>query len=283
MSSNIDQRLSFAVQIVEKLRSKDGCPWDIEQTHQSLVPYLIEEAHELAEVLQELPQQDWKIKDELGDCLYQVLIHSQIASETGRFNIADVLHTLAEKLQRRHPHVFGGQGPWSKEEVLAQWQNIKQQEKQLQPVDLHPKIKDPYFKKNIAATALEDAHSIGVKAQQYRFDWSHWQDVLDKVVEELNEVKAVCSQTPLHTEHLQEEIGDLLFAICQLARVHNLDPEKALKDANQKFRNRFQAMIQELQMQIPEEKQILEKFKSLTAEEKEELWRTIKRQAPKNK
>ncbi len=274
----VDTLLSDLVGLVAKLRSPVGCPWDIEQTHESLIPYLIEEAYELAEVLQENPRQDWKISDELGDCLYQVVIHAQIASETGRFDMSDVIQKISQKIQRRHPHVFGGLGPWTKEKVLSEWGRIKQEEKKTQPVDLHPKQKDPFFKRELYWTALEDANEIGVKAEQYKFDWNRWQDVFEKVQEELLEVQEACEETEQDNQHLSEEIGDLLFAISQLARVKKINPEQALKSANQKFRKRFQAMIQKLKERAPTktDQELLETFKSLSQEEKESLWVSIK-------
>lgn len=271
-----DSQLSELIDLVAQLRGKDGCPWDIEQTHESLIPYLIEEAYELAEVLRESPQQDWKISDELGDCLYQVVIHAQIARETGRFDMSDVIQKISQKLKRRHPHVFGGLGPWTKEKVLSEWGRIKQEEKKSQPVDLHPKTKDPFFKQEIYWTALEDANHIGVKAQGYKFDWSRWEDVLAKVHEELDEVEEACENTDM--DHLTEEIGDLLFAISQLARVKKIDPEQALRSANQKFRLRFQAMIRKLKEKEPEktDPELVEIFKALSLEQKESLWVSIK-------
>ena len=275
-NANTNAQLSDLIELVAQLRGKNGCPWDIEQTHESLIPYLIEEAYELAEVLRENPRQDWKISDELGDCLYQVVIHAQIASETGRFDMSDVIEKISQKLKRRHPHVFGGLGPWPKEKVLSEWSRIKQEEKKLQPVDLHPKLKDPFFKQELYWTGLEDAHHIGVKAESYRFDWSSWEDVLKKVREELEEVQEACETTD--HDHLTEEIGDLLFAISQLARVKKINPEHALKSANQKFRTRFQAMILKLKANDPQksDQELIEVFKNLTSQQKEDLWTSIK-------
>lgn len=282
MPSSLDQKLSHLTDLVAKLRSTKGCPWDIEQTHESLIPYLIDEAYELAEVLNENPKQDWKIKDELGDCLYQVIIHAQIASETGRFDLSDVIDSISQKIQRRHPHVFGGKGPWSKDEVMRQWDAIKQEEKRSQPMDLHPRPKDPYFKFERSWTSLQDSSAIGEKAKTFGFDWSSWEQVFEKVSEELLEVKEACEARTSNQNHVEEEIGDLLFAICQLARSRNIDAEKALKSANQKFRNRFQAMLNQLSLQLKNSEQnvpnsgLLAEFIKLSPEEKENLWRLIK-------
>lgn len=277
MTKNLDGKLAHLQKLVSQLRSPHGCPWDIEQTHQSLIPYLIEEAYELVEVLNENPKQDWKIKDELGDCLYQVVIHAQIASEEGRFDLGDVVQSISDKITRRHPHVFGGLGPWTKEQVLTEWDNIKRKEKQNQPVDLHPKIKDPYFEKELYWSGLEEAREIGIKAKEYRFDWDSWKDVMNKVQEELHEVQQVCETESMNPQRLEEEIGDLLFAAAQFARSLNVDPEKALQSANNKFRKRFSAMIQNLYSQNgTSPSKNLAEFKALSSAEKEQLWQQAK-------
>ncbi|MGK0288951.1 MAG: tetrapyrrole methylase family protein/MazG family protein [bacterium] len=221
------------VDIVEKLRAPDGCPWDRKQTHRSLIPYLIEEAHEVIDEIEQDELGD-ELKEELGDLLLQVVLHAQIATEEKRFSFDDVVNGIAEKLIRRHPHVFDPE--WkevAENELRQQWEQIKSEEnkgkkkKKASIFDGIPK----------SAPALNSASRIGEKASNLGFDWENHEGALEKIEEELQEVRVAIHEN--QKEDVKEEIGDLLFAITNLARHFEIDPESALKATNEKFKYRF--------------------------------------------
>jgi MazG family protein len=226
------ENIKNLLDIIAKLRNPEGgCPWDLEQTHHTLLPYLLEEAHEYYQAV--LSGSDIEMQDELGDVLLQVVLHAQIAKDRGSFNFEDVCQGLSEKLIRRHPHVFGGVKINSADEVSQQWQKIKASEKQKQKQD--------FYKKSINNnSALLSAQKIGEKSAIVKFDWSKPSEVLAKVEEELSELKHEIKQND-HAK-MQAEMGDLLFSVVQLARHLNIDAESALKQANLKFINRFNKM-----------------------------------------
>lgn len=217
------------LEIIGKLRSPQGCPWDRAQTHESLKRYLLEESYELFEaVTQKNPQ---AILDELGDVLLQVLLHAEIAKEQGEFTIEDVITNLSEKLIRRHPHVFAQKEATTPEEVLVHWEAIKKTEeasaRRTSVLDGVPK----------EFPALMRAEKIQKKAAKVGFDWEERKDVLAKIKEELEELEeALALAEPLRE---REELGDLLFAVVNLARFQNIDPEFALQEATAKFIERF--------------------------------------------
>ena len=226
---------SNLLHIVDKLRSPEGCPWDKEQTHESLKRFLLEETYELFEAIdQKKPE---SMKDELGDVLLQVLLHAQIAQEEGAFSMDGVVTNLSEKLVRRHPHVFGGT-PWGSpiqadtpEQVVITWDAIKKTERtaneRVSVLDGVPAV----------FPALMRAEKIQKKAAKVGFDWDHTADVAEKVHEELGELEEAM-QTGTQAE-LDEELGDLLFATVNLARFLQVDPELALGRATAKFTERF--------------------------------------------
>lgn len=227
-SINPFQRLC---EIMSRLRAPDGCPWDREQTHQSLVPGLLEEAYEVAEAIR--TNDDANLREELGDLLLQVVIHAQIASEEGRFTIDDVAREIGDKLVRRHPHVFAGSEARDTGAVLKQWDAIKRAEQQADDA--------PYFAGlTRALPALMLAQKTQTKAARVGFDWSEIADVIAKVDEELGEAKdAIASGDP---DTVADEIGDLLFAAVNLARKNKLDAEAVLAAATEKFIVRFHQM-----------------------------------------
>src|SRR6266403_5476255 len=199
--------------IVAKLRSLEGCPWDREQTNASLVPALLEEAYEVAGAV--YAQDDANLREELGDLLLLIVMHAQIASEGNRFSIEDVAREITEKLIRRHPHVFGESTVRGSEAVIKQWEAIKQEEK-----------KGHYFASLPAALpALMRAEKAQKKAARVNFAWKELADVLAKVNEELSETKDAIESA--ETERIADEIGDLLFAVVNLARKCELDAESA--------------------------------------------------------
>ncbi len=220
--------------IVAKLRAPDGCPWDREQTNESLLPALIEEAYETAEAAR--AQDDAHFREELGDLLLLVVMHAQIARETGRFDIEEVIGQVSEKLIRRHPHVFGTSEARDAGAVLKQWEAIKREEKN---ADLHYLATLPK-----ALPALVRAQKAQSKAARVNFDWTALRDVMAKLEEELRETKeAIRSQ---QQERIEDEVGDLLFAVVNLARKCKIDAETALQSATDKFVARFNRLEDEL-------------------------------------
>lgn len=228
------KNLNELIQVVKKLRDPDsGCPWDLKQTHQSLLKYLIEESYEFMQATQE--QNFQKMEEEIGDVLLQVLLHAQMASEKNHFDLDSVAGVLKDKLIRRHPHVFGEQhSKISSEEVEKNWQDIKQQEKASGSVEFS------INEKHLAAPALASSAKIGKKTAELNFDWEDASQVVYKVEEEWQELKEeITPGIELNRARIQEELGDFLFSTAQLARHAGIDPEEALREANQKFVRRF--------------------------------------------
>lgn len=261
----LQKSLLNVLEKVQQLRGPKGCPWDKEQTHQSLIPYALDEAYELAEVLQEKPMNDFRVKDELGDVLFQVLIHSEIAAEAGRFDFIDIVENLAEKLVRRHPHVFDYNGAVSKEEVLRNWESIKQTERTLRG---EKETSPPLFKSPRYFSALQKAQSIGKKTESLQFDWAKPEEVFEKLQEEVQELHEGLLAND--KENIEEEMGDLFFVLTQLCRKLNVDAESIATRANEKFIKRFSDMIAD--------QESVEAFTSLSLDEKEKLWVKIKKQ-----
>lgn len=257
---------SSLMQIVKDLRGPDGCPWDKEQTHESLAPFAVEEIFEMIDALES--KNDPHLKEELGDVLFQVALHCQLAQERGAFHYADVLQTLNEKLVRRHPHVFSDTQVKNIDEVWANWEKIKKEEKAQKQAQV--KVFD--FPTHLPA--LQRSHKIGVKSQKLKFDWQKADDVYEKVMEELEELKIEIqqakSQTNNNLERIQEEFGDLLFSLAQWARHLNFEPEQALRMANKKFETRFEKMMNLVQSRNLD-------WNVLTDAEKEKLWQEIKK------
>ncbi len=246
------------IEIVKRLRSPGGCPWDRKQTHSSLTPYVLEEAWEVIEEIKNGNIGD-SLKEELGDLLLQIVLHAQIAAEDGRFTLDDVVDAISEKMVHRHPHVFQSNGEsLSDSELTQQWQKIKSEEKNsdsiLDGIPVH-------------APALMNALAISKKAANMGFDWESAWDVLLKVEEELEEVREEMKQE--NTKNIEEEIGDLLFTITNLARFYNINPEIALKKGNDKFIKRFV----HVEKAISEAK---EAGKEFGLEEMELIWNKIK-------
>lgn len=222
--------------IVAKLRAPGGCPWDREQTHESLLPQLLEEAYELAGAVR--ANDTANFREELGDLLLHIVMQADIAREAGQFNIEDVIRDVSEKLVRRHPHVFGTSDARDTGAVLKQWDAIKRSEKP-----------GGHYLDGLptALPALMRAQKAQSKAARVNFDWSELRDVIAKVEEELGETKtAIASQD---RQSIADETGDLLFAVVNLARKCNLDAESTLQMATEKFIARFNRLENELQAQ----------------------------------
>ena len=230
------KRFAELVSVMERLRGKNGCPWDREQTRGSLKPFLLEEAYEVLEAIDEGDPEI--LKEELGDLLFQILFHSEIARERGEFGIEDVLSYTIEKMTRRHPHVFGtvpsavrkGRRLTSKD-VLARWEELKQKEKR------NRKRKSVLDGVPIPLPALMRAYQLQTRASRVGFDWKELRPVWNKVREELKELEhAVDTGEDRSVRH---ELGDLFFALVNLARFLKLDPEETLRKSNQRFVDRF--------------------------------------------
>ncbi len=217
------------VAIMRKLREPGGCPWDAEQTHQSLIRYLLEETYEVIEAIDE--NSPGHLKEELGDLLLQPVFHAAIAEESGTFTMDDVITTLCEKLVRRHPHVFGDLEIKDSQQQVENWEKIKKLEKST--------TERPSALSGIPhhLPALLKAHKIGEKAARVGFDWEHADQVFAKVLEELHEFEEARSEGS--TERMEDELGDLLFAIVNLGRYLSLNPEEALRKTITRFQNRF--------------------------------------------
>lgn len=235
--SNLRQ-LSSLVEIVAQLRGPQGCPWDKEQTHESLTQYAIEETHELVEAIEHPNKalRDQKMKEELGDVLFQVILHSQLAAERGSFTLEDVIASISEKLIRRHPHVFAGVEVSSSQEVIHNWEKIKATEKN---VDSSTSL---YALNVPPLPALQKAHKIGKRTEKFKFDWEDTDGVMVKVEEEWAELReALDSESDSEIEH---ELGDVLFSLAQLGRHLEMEPEQVLRKANLRFESRFNKMIE---------------------------------------
>jgi len=261
------------VAVQARLRAPNGCPWDREQTHQSLRTYLIEEAYEVLEALES--GNDTKFAEEMGDLLLQIVFHSQIAREEGRFTVTEVIREIHDKMVRRHPHVFGKTRAKDSAEVLRNWEQIKAEERRSSDNKRDSKTGDSAAKE----VSLLDGVSRGLpatlegfqltrKASRIGFDWQDAGGVFEKMLEETEELKkALREQDHLKTE---EELGDLLFAVVNLSRFLKVDPEIALKKANAKFSLRFRAM-ENLARKNGRE------FKDLPREEMESFWDAAKK------
>ena len=222
------------LEIVSRLRDPDGgCPWDLAQSYATIVPHTIEEAHEVAEVI-ERGQWD-ELPDELGDLLFQVVFYAQIASEEERFDFTDVVDAIATKMIRRHPHVFSDVQYENLDEQSAAWERIKAREKAVEGDQLSGALQGV----GQSLPALTRALKLQRKASRVGFDWSRPEPVLDKVEEELGELREALGAASCR-QRLSHELGDLLFACVNAARHLEVDPEQALRAANRRFENRFQ-------------------------------------------
>ncbi len=245
--------------VVAKLRDpQGGCPWDLEQTHESLTPYVVEEAYEVVDAIR---HERGDLAGELGDLLLQVVLHSQIASEEGTFSINDVLQHLTKKLIHRHPHVFGDTKVSSTKEVLENWEKLKRAEKSSgDSAETAPKKKSVISGVPKSMPALFRAHRLGEKVSRVGFDWTNSTEVLTKVREELKEFEEAISQNQGEAAEF-EELGDLLFVLAQWARKKGRPAEELLNEANEKFIRRFThlelAAGDSLDHQTPQELEVL--------------------------
>ena len=253
------------VDLMARLRDPEtGCPWDVEQTFQTIAPYTIEEAYE---VLDAIEQGDMKeLREELGDLLLQVVFHSQMAKEAGEFSIDDVATAINDKMIRRHPHVFGDAAERTSTLQKGAWEAQKAEERaskqahNAQPASALDGVAG-------ALPALLRSAKLQKRAARTGFDWTDPADIFDKLAEETEEVRDAIVE--MDQNHIEEEIGDLLFVTANLARRLNVEPEEALRRANAKFTKRFQAMEALARKQG-------QAFESLNLEEQEALWQAVK-------
>lgn len=229
---SIQESFGQLVEIIAKLRSDDGCPWDREQTHETLKTGIIEEAYEVIETIDQ--KDDEKFEEELGDLLMQVLLNAQIARDEGKFDILGVIQKISEKLIRRHPHVFGDLDVKDSQEIMQNWERIKSEERAERDEN---SLMDG-VPTNLPA--LIQARKVQSRASRIGFDWDKADDVLKKVDEEVNELKEGISK--LDRESIEEEIGDILFSIVNLSRFLEVEPEGALRKTTAKFIRRFKKM-----------------------------------------
>ncbi|QDK45090.1 nucleoside triphosphate pyrophosphohydrolase [Bdellovibrio sp. ZAP7] len=257
------RNIESLVEIVASLRGPDGCPWDKEQTHESLTQYAIEETFELVEAIESAPaERDRKMKDELGDVLFQVILHSQLASERGAFTLADVIENVAEKLVRRHPHVFGDVKVADSAEVVKNWEEIKKKETDIGG-GARSGTRHDYALKVPPLPALQRAYKIGKRTEKYKFDWENVEGVMLKVEEEFDELReALDNDVDSEIEH---ELGDVLFSLAQLGRHLGMEPEQVLRKGNTRFEERFNKMVEFASADGKD-------WGALNVEEKEQFW-----------
>jgi MazG family protein len=265
---------SNLIELMARLRSANGCPWDREQTYATLAPMLLEEAYEAFEAVESaIEGRPHELRDELGDLLFQVVFYAQVATERNEFSIDDVTNAIHEKMTRRHPHVFGDIKAENSADVLRNWEAIKAEEKRASGKHEATKasLLDGVSSK---APALMEAHQLSTKAARVGFDWEKLDDIFEKIQEEVEELRAAIS---VHTEsnseadhaRIREEVGDLLFAVTNVARHLKVEPEAALKLTNRKFRRRFGYIENTLRERD-------QKFEDSSLAELEELWQAAK-------
>ena len=255
------RQIERAIAIMHRLRAPGGCPWDAEQTHESLIPNMLEESYECIDAIR---AEDWEhLREELGDLMLQVLFHAELAQERPEegYGIEEVAQNLCDKLVRRHPHVFGDGAAKDSEAVLRKWDEIKRSER-----DAKDK---PYLHDcGKGLPELLRASKLSKKAAKVGFDWESDEGTVQKVVEELREVQEALN-LPDGAARVEEELGDLLFSVVNLCRRRGVNPELALHDANEKFYRRFHEM----------ERKLAERGKSLqeaTAQERDAAWMSVK-------
>ena len=267
MGKTAGEKLAGLVDLMARLRGLDGCPWDRDQDYDSIKGMLLEEAYE---VIDAVNLNDFAgLEEELGDLLFQVVFYSRLAEEDGKFDIDGVIQNVYDKLVRRHPHVFGGTRAANAEEALKSWTAAKEKEKQSHPNPENRSLLDGIPS---ALPSTLEAYELGLRAAEAGFDWVKLEDLLDKVEEELREIRKELTARPEPEQHrLEEEAGDLMFAVANLARLVHSDPESCLRGANQKFRRRFQALESEVRRRG-------KSVRTCSSHELDEIWNLVKAQ-----
>jgi MazG family protein len=272
MSKNFDELIS----VMERLRAPGGCPWDAEQTYESLAQYLLEECYETFDAIQEAAQtgETHNLREELGDVLLQVVFHSTIAREKGDFTIDEVVAGVTEKLVLRHPHVFGEAKLETANDVLQNWDELKKEQQKIS--GKIEKARDSILEDvPVHFPALLEAQKVTKKAAKAKFDWENVAQIFDKLTEESEELKTAIKARE-NQAHIEEEIGDLLFVVVNLARKLDVDAETALKKTNRKFRRRFKFIEQSL-------KETGKTLEQSDLAEMDALWNESKKREPKIK
>lgn len=261
------EKLSRLVDLMAHLRGPDGCPWDRDQDYDSVKGLLLEEAYEVVDAVN---LKDFEgLEEELGDLLFQVVFYSRLAEEDGKFEIDDVIQNVYDKLVRRHPHVFGETRAANAEEALKSWTAAKAKEK---TGSSSPKEQSLLDGTTSALPSTLEAHELGTRAAEAGFDWVKVEDLLDKIEEEVREIReALSGGAEQNHARLEEEAGDLMFAVANLTRQIRSDPESCLRGANQKFRRRFQALEVEV-------RQRGKSVRECTAKDLDEIWESVKAQ-----
>jgi ATP diphosphatase len=263
------------VALMARLRSPEGCPWDREQTYATLAPMLLEEAYEAFEAVEEARAgRPANLCEELGDLLFQIVFYAQVAAERGEFTIDDVTGQIHAKMVRRHPHVFGDVVVRDNEELLRNWEALKAEEKRAAGKVVENDDASLLDGVSSKAPALMEAHQLTTKAARVGFDWRDVDEIFDKLQEEVEELReAIGRKREANSEsagqRVREEVGDLLFAVTNIARHLDAEPEAALKLTNRKFRRRFRHIERGLRERGREPGQA-------TIEEMEELWQEAK-------
>jgi len=253
------------IDIMATLRSEHGCPWDKAQTRESLKPYVLEEAYEVIDAIDSGNVSD--LVEELGDLLLQIVFHCRLGEEQGIFNMEDVITAVCEKMIRRHPHIFGDTKADTVTQVLKNWEDIKREEKHVES-QTQSMMELPQ-----SLPALMKALKVQEKAARVGFDWDRVDDALDKVYEEIDELKEVYKSS--NGEKINEEIGDLLFAVVNVARFLKVNPELALRSATDKFIRRFNYVEQAAANSD-------RNLQNMTLEEMDELWEEGKKREKKS-
>jgi len=238
-ASDVGAAFARFVELIARLRAPGGCPWDREQTHESVKPMTIEEAYEVAHAIDE--KDDAELAAELGDLLLQVVFHANIAEERGAFRLREVIERVAEKMVRRHPHVFGGDDAATAGDVLRNWEAIKAEERAAKGKDDTSMLDSVHQ----ALPAVMEAFQLTTKVSRVGFDWPGAGEALGKLDEEVLELREALGDGS-SSGAVAEELGDLLFAAVNVARLAGVDPESALKAANRKFRRRFRHVEERL-------------------------------------
>ncbi len=259
--------LNSLVQIIADLRGPEGCPWDLEQNHLTLAPYAIEEVHELVEAIEQ--KDDQHMCEELGDVLFQVVLHSRLAEERKKFDLSSVIESISKKIIRRHPHVFAGLKITDKQDVLVNWDEIKKLEKANLPPKKAKSIDVPE-----SLPALQRAFKIGEKTKSLGFDWNEVKVVISQLKSEIAELEEALSEIPgnFKNQHIHHEMGDVLFSAAQVARHLEIEPESSLREANRRFLGRFEKMLRLGNISA-------EQFTQLSSLEKESLWSDAKKES----
>lgn len=257
--------LETLVELMATLRSENGCPWDKKQTKDSIKMYLIEEAYEVVEAVDE--RKPVKIQEELGDVLFQIVFYAQLLSEEDQIDIYDIIQTIHAKMIRRHPHVFGDIHVKNAEEVLVNWEQIKQEEKKQERTSILDGVpKD--------LPSLLRAHRIQSKASHVGFEWENFQQILEKLDEEFSELRHAYKYGNI--EEIEDEFGDVLFVLVSISRFLKINPDEALRKAITKFTTRFTSMEQRMQ-------ELNKTWKDMSSDDMDAFWKEAKQATMRDK